>query len=821
MSSFKPSKNHFQRHNNIVEDECAMEEKKQDDAHPYFPGQNNVPSRKNANAAQAMESLNDSETATASVLIKKGEHTPAVKCSRKIRRGWLATFAGSFLRIFLLDLPLLAVFALYISILALERFGHDYLVPQIRLMEWTPDRAAHELTYYHRKCTAEDQTAHDTAELIATPDMSVKERVDLMVKHGATVYPNLLSTETATELRDFILEQNQKKEDMIWVINNDNRWSFYLRVDQHPSVAKALKEILNKPFLADALEEITGPNPAVIEFTTITSAYGAAGQHWHQDVVPEGNGAKYARNFVPSYSLFIPLQNVTAGMGATGICPGTAMCAEGCDEFCPQTGFLMSGRQDNWPTGWGALVNQQTTHRGSPFTDPNAPHRVLFILTFAPRPRFGERQLETRYIGTGGSYSLHYSQWGATLRDFQDPEKYMRQPWRTLRSFGLYKPANTDWGWDFFTQASGRIANGDVGYAEHDFDEFIENGGIPFLPKSLQGDARGSRLYGNPWIDFAFDTVSRCRSAVERGYVGAVAVYFLVSIVFSFLIKRQNKASFIMSSMIHVVLIHSVVMFVAWWRLSAAQNRSWAKNVLTKRLFSLPKPPFVSHPDLPASLPRPQDILILNEMKSDYFASFSRVLDAVHPGNKAWSDMINQNAQGYHRLPIQLQKQLRSSLLQTVREEHRHIMVKNIEGNWAEVDEMTADWLCHKELFSSSSSLVGEVTRQIDYLLSETRFGFWRDTTLHLEYIPTMLEKLQDSILHLSREQRLVRHHGRPKSGTPRVAAVAVTPAGTRNTSMSRLNLPPRPKSEAPIDEVWLKEFDTIEATYDGEFMGG
>lgn len=36
-------------------------------------------------------------------------------------------------------------------------------------------------------------------------------------------------------------------------------------------------------------------------------------------VVPDGNAAKYARSFIPSYSLFVPLQNVTAMMGATGL----------------------------------------------------------------------------------------------------------------------------------------------------------------------------------------------------------------------------------------------------------------------------------------------------------------------------------------------------------------------------------------------------------------------------------------------------------------------------------------------------------------------
>jgi hypothetical protein len=93
--------------------------------------------------------------------------------------------------------------------------------------------------------------------------------------------------------------------------------------------------------------------------------------------------------------------------------------------------------------GAGVLVNQQTTHRGEAHT--KGPHRVVFILTFAPRPRVGPFTVETRMIGTGGSYSLHWSQWGYTLSDFRDPTRHMK--WRALRSLALYKAKDRYWGW--------------------------------------------------------------------------------------------------------------------------------------------------------------------------------------------------------------------------------------------------------------------------------------------------------------------------------------------------------------------------------------
>lgn len=123
--------------------------------------------------------------------------------------------------------------------------------------------------------------------------------------------------------------------------------------------------------------------------------------------------------------------------------------------------------------GWGALLNQQTTHKGGAHTDPNGPHRVVFIITFAPRPRTGSLEVETRMIAKGGTYSLHWTQWGHTYADFARPEHFMKQPWRTLKSLGIYKSRGSDWGWDFLTQSVGRMANGEAGFSQEETDEFF------------------------------------------------------------------------------------------------------------------------------------------------------------------------------------------------------------------------------------------------------------------------------------------------------------------------------------------------------------
>ena len=757
--------------------------------------------------------------------------------ARRRRSCWTTT--ARLARILLLDIPLLLVFALLVSSLALEKFAKEYLLKQVELLEWTPERAATELTYYHRVCDEKDQSAHDTSDLIVKEQQendnksSNSNAVDLMMRHGAAVFPHLLSEETATALRNFILQQNARNQDMIYVLENKNRWSFYLRVDQHPTVTAALRELLNNPTLVTALEQIAGRNPAIIEFTSITSAFGATAQHWHQDVVPDGNAAKYARTFIPSYSLFVPLQNTTAGMGATGVCPGTHMCAAGCGEFCVQTGFQLSGNNNNWPLGWGALLNQQTTHIGMPYSHPpDGPHRVVFILTFAPRPQWGQQQVETRTIGTGGSYSLHWSQWGHTLRDYQNPNKYMRQPWRSLRSLGIYKPSGADWGWDFFTQASGRVANGDVGYTWDELQYLLKEKKVfPFLPQSLLGElvGEGAMSDGESWVHFAFGTLSKCQAVIRRVYLGLLGLHISGLVGFAVVAKRQKRplVPVISSTLVRVLLLHGTVLLVAWWSLTNAKNRNWARNIRAGRLLSLSSGPHATLPDIPASLPLLQDVLILDEMKSDYFATFTRVLDVVHPGNKDWDEMLEHSSPGYDTLSPPLQQQLRASLLRTTRQEQRRIMMKNSEEEWAEVDDRTAHWFCHKILLSKSNRYIREAVKHIDYFLSETKYGYWRETELHRRHIPEMLMKLQDAILRLSR-RKSTKMLGKVGAGatTGSLQFLQITPhARVRNSTvpnrMARTNsLPPKPVISEPFPGAWKKEGDTVEATYAGMFQG-
>jgi hypothetical protein len=101
--------------------------------------------------------------------------------------------------------------------------------------------------------------------------------------------------------------------------------------------------------------------------------------------------------------------------------------------------------------------------------------------------------------------------------------------------------------------------------------------------------------------------------------------------------------------------------------------------------------------DFPETLPNKYDILFVDNMKSQYMASYNDVLDVVHPGNKNWNQLITQYSFGFTHLSQSIEYQLRNSI---TKEYHNRILVQNSSSNWTVVstytDNQLSDWFCHK-----------------------------------------------------------------------------------------------------------------------------
>eukprot|EP00531_Pseudo-nitzschia_arenysensis_P006588 CAMPEP_0116142726 /NCGR_PEP_ID=MMETSP0329-20121206/15063_1 /TAXON_ID=697910 /ORGANISM="Pseudo-nitzschia arenysensis, Strain B593" /LENGTH=820 /DNA_ID=CAMNT_0003637983 /DNA_START=112 /DNA_END=2575 /DNA_ORIENTATION=- len=733
-------------------------------------------------------------------------------------------------RLVVLDGGLTLLFAAFVFVVVLHKLHDDYLHPQLQLMVFQEEgRRYTDTTYYHRVCDHDDLTASSPEELIIQDHHTKADTVDHMLTHGASIYPNLLTNETAHELREWIAIENYKRAQ--WnVIEAENRFTWGIDINAHPKLQTFFQELAANEQLRNGLEGICGPDPAVIEFTAITSSYGATDQYIHADIIHSGSPVKYARSFAPSYSLFVPLQDTTYEMGATHVCPGSHVCSDA-EEPCIDGGaFAVSGAGEGnmWPMGSGALVNQQTYHRGMGFTQKGAVDRVVLIATFAPRPNT-HRGVETRQIGQGGSYSLLWHQWGHTLSDYVHADKRMTEPQKTLRSLGLINGK----GWNYISTLSMRMANEDTEMKSDDLEELLEEeDGLWFLPRSWQEINEESDI--SEYHAFGVGVMKRVEKEFKRFYLmglGAYVSLFSVLVMIQRVVgigkvSRQSKLSISFHFLFRIALLHAPIVFLAWFGLNTVENSNWGKSIRNRKMYRIP----LTHADDPThgTIPDRDDILNASHYSSDYMASYSQLLDVAHPGNAYWKSLVKTHAASYNVFTKTMKKEFCGMLVVKATEERRFLK-QDQERFWTEIvdiDELIQ--MCHRELTTAYDPLLANLFSQIESLKSETQFGRFRLTAMQSKTIPDYLRYWESQLLEkYSKSDDLTqtlptnekKSEEKTKFGKTISSQIGVE-VSTMSESFTFRNrtIPELPDRSEPFEGAWLKEGDRVFALYECNF---
>mmetsp|Transcript_5739 Transcript_5739/g.8615 ORF Transcript_5739/g.8615 Transcript_5739/m.8615 type:complete len:751 (+) Transcript_5739:3-2255(+) len=544
-----------------------------------------------------------------------------------------------------------------------------------------------------------------------------------MMVHGASLYKNIISKETAKSLREYIVQRNKnlKPKEEIGVLENENRWSFGIGANDHPSVADALNEIGTHGMIRPALEKIAGVNPGLVEMTAITAAYGATDQFWHPDVISMGSPAKYARNFLPSYSLFITLQDTTAEMGATGVCPGTYQCGnEDATDTCETYGYQVANDENVWTTGTGLLMNQQGFHRGAAHIDPNAPDRVVFIVSFSPKRL--ERG-ETRMLGQGGSYSTRWDMWGHTLNDLENAPTAIVQPWSTLRALGMYKPKNADWGWDFISQMSMRCATFGTGFES--VEEFKDTVTIPKMLLIEYEKKMSFSDYFRACIESWKAWALFVNKIAVASYLTFFSVISVVALAFNTSFSKSVFKAMFWSS-IRVTMQYTFVAFLSFCIYEHCVERSpWAQEIRDGRYM---RSPYGAADKLESLAERgpividESSILITDRFN---FKFLNALIDSpkYHPGNMK----LHSEIQGADKTFDFLNQEDRAVLADTIVDNaigaRSNFVVHNHDAIWVPLTLDEAKSYVTKELYLQNSPLLASLEKEASFLLSTNRYG--------------------------------------------------------------------------------------------------
>ena len=645
----------------------------------------------------------DGETANANTYATSSKQKPQ-------RRRFVWIFLRLLLRWTCIDLPLAATFGAYTALYGLQELYQTYYAPLIDRSTRSNEDLKEQFTYYHRRCTAQDVSTTNLTDLIVPSSTSTSSSgVDILMKHGLAVIPNVLQPETVQQLRAYADHRNQavRPDEEFPLSQGHQRISFGYDATEHPAVADAIQQVAHHPILQPILQQVLGDiDPASTEITTISQSYGAPPQAWHSDTKEEGNALKFARTYSHSYSLFLPLQDTTGAMGPTDVCPGTHYCANDLSQVCEHDG-IGQGLHMAYPNrifqaGDAALLNQHVWHRGAAHRARDEPDRVVLILSFIARPRWLEEG-DTRQLGRGTYFHQKWNNWGHTVEDMKEPYKYMQAPWPYLKCLGLWNRAGRHWGYDLITATFMRFAN-------EQLDGEISGKLWPQLdrwkiPTWLRGEnmedfylEEEDRFVPQKaaWQILIEGTLERVTDFVA--YVGLqLHGIYAVGLVFCCgMMWVQNRAvgrqAFVRSVM-RLIKSHGLIWVAMLVMLQRLRMSQWGDAILNDRALMQPFPsadsPLLPEESRtmssgPTTFPSSLDFLVGTRFDAPWLGAYNDWLQG-HPGNNnlhklidPYTKLFQHNCLGSRRRPLCL------DILEQV--------YSKFDGRFLQQDYHTGDW---------------------------------------------------------------------------------------------------------------------------------
>jgi len=685
------------------------------------------------------------------------------------RRKQRISALGRTLRWVLLDIPLLTAFCMLLSAHLLQHVYQGTIQPLVESYrrgeaddEGYYSEFDFDLTYYNRQCDAEDISTHDASDLIITKEQTGAEAANVMMEHGAVVFKNVLSEQTATDLRAYLESRNEVRDTLSW---HEKFWyeigrlALGLGAHDNPVITKALHEVGTHAEIKKTIEGILGPDPAIVEISTMTSMHGAGDQGIHTDSDYFGSSVLYARNFLHSYTMFMALQDTTSKMGATTVCPGSHHCAnidledvcmEDDNAFEVSTNGLTGKEHGVWQKGDAMMFNQNVWHRGAANRDKENPiNRVMFIVTFISRNK--QTPGDRRQQGLGTYYYQRWNHWGHTYSDLMNVDWLMTQPMITLRSWGIWKLSGAKWGITWLEHFARQLANDEDFYASYELEPFIDYLNSIGIPDFLQGTPPDDwepflESMTQNWINFLTKVNTIAHAAYVGLYIVLSGLIWLCSRSKSTSATGGTKTPWIPAIVKRLLFTHGTAVFLFYLFSIQMDNTILAKKVKSGEAFIRPYSPplewqkdgfdqttaLAMTKDLelgPTAFPERMDILVGTRFDAEWLGIYNHMLD-FHPGNKRYQSIVEEVA-AYPLSDVSAGKWLLQKAQDPLKNVAARFLFQNpANGLWSVMDDSEALKIAIKSIKAHRDSITKQLWIQLKEIQADGRFGPLRDTDM-------------------------------------------------------------------------------------------
>ena len=325
----------------------------------------------------------------------------------------------------------------------------------------------------------------------------------------------------------------------------------------------------------------------------------------------------------------------------------------------------------------------------------------------------------------------------------------MTQPWATLRALGLYKAKDADWGIDFVTGSTHRIANEDHGYRRDQLEDLIESGGFKEIPKFLHGEISEDE----GWHEYILYTLINCENFAKSVHLGVIAVYVVIQsilLLFSLILSNNKHSSCgrFFWAMVRLGVSHTLVYGLYKAANNHVDNTQWAKDLNAGRLYTAPFGLEDNEFQGPTTLPTRDDILIDTRYKSDYLAMYTDYVSSGHPGNQKWNGVLDVMSPIYASYSDDIfRNAVAEYTISAMLAESRRFLYQSPESHWVWMSKEDTMKEVKRQLKINSNRILNAVVSKIDHLASECKYGYLRDTSMAQIDAKVFLDDLKAQIL--------------------------------------------------------------------------
>ena len=415
-------------------------------------------------------------------------------------------------------------------------------------------------------------------------------------------------------------------------------------------------------------------------------------------------------------------------------------------DMCGKEGFQLVNEKGIWATGDALLMNMNSFHRGSAHTDPDAPDRVMLILTFMPKPKDFS---ESRRMAQGITFSLRWDMWGHTWDDLAHADERMGQPWATLRSLGIYKHPQAEWGMDYITSSSMRAVGLETGFNDEAMENFQNWGQLTWLPMFLQETGLDPEEE-DVWLKYCTRTLKKIHTFMELVVVAVLSGYVVIYAVISIFQSKRSWANAFGFSWVFRFLAISAAAYVVFVGLkSHVDSTRWAADIRGGRRYSS-----VFANDLAfdvkseglTTLPHRKDVLIENRFGSPYLHLYNDYING-HPGNRHFLKLVDGVSTTFGSYPFWLQEASARYVTESVLANQGRFLEQGTNGDWFINDFEEAMVHTRKTLVQQTMPVVAAVLQELRFIISGFRFSTLRDTKLAQKHMGPFLKSFEKKLV--------------------------------------------------------------------------